>query len=196
MAPFINQIATLPLVSCHNMSLFPSALKSPVPATAQLVPTMPTRGVDETVGAVHKPDRHVATGIAPQYVALSVAVEVARAGHGPTRADRADKSSRQDRGAVHKPDRHVAAGSRHKMSLFPSPLKSPVADNGPAHAHLPTRGVDETWVPFMSQIATLPLVSRHNMSPKPSPLKSPVPAMAQLGPIADDRARQGSGCRS
>src|SRR5258705_10786018 len=30
-APFMNQIATLPLVSCQRMSLLPSPLKSPGP---------------------------------------------------------------------------------------------------------------------------------------------------------------------
>src|SRR6266852_5704150 len=35
-APFMNQIATLPLVSCHRMSLLRSPLKSPVSTIDQL----------------------------------------------------------------------------------------------------------------------------------------------------------------
>jgi hypothetical protein len=40
-APFINQIATLPLVSRQRMSLLPSPLKSRCPTMDQLVGTMP-----------------------------------------------------------------------------------------------------------------------------------------------------------
>src|SRR5262245_14520908 len=41
-APFMNQIATLPLVSCQRMSLLPSPLKSPVSMTDQVVGAEPT----------------------------------------------------------------------------------------------------------------------------------------------------------
>src|SRR5450830_602125 len=41
-APFINQIAVLPLVSRQRMSLMPSPLKSPVSTMDQLVGTVPT----------------------------------------------------------------------------------------------------------------------------------------------------------
>src|SRR5215468_7392160 len=40
--PFISQIATLPLVSCHTRSLLPSPLKSPIPTMDQVVPIFPT----------------------------------------------------------------------------------------------------------------------------------------------------------
>src|SRR5260370_2581473 len=38
----MNQIPTLPLVSCQRMSPLPSPLKSPVPATDQMVDIVPT----------------------------------------------------------------------------------------------------------------------------------------------------------
>src|SRR5262249_56749672 len=41
-APFISQIATLPLVSCQRTSPLPSPLKSPVPTTDHAVETVPT----------------------------------------------------------------------------------------------------------------------------------------------------------
>src|ERR1700722_13913625 len=44
--PFISQIETLPLVSCHRTSAMPSPLKSPVPTTDQTVGTKPS-DVDE-----------------------------------------------------------------------------------------------------------------------------------------------------
>src|SRR5262245_19708803 len=48
-APFISQIATLPLVvSRHRMSLLPSPSKSPVPAIDQLVGTFPTPALPVT----------------------------------------------------------------------------------------------------------------------------------------------------
>src|SRR5260370_8667748 len=43
--PFISQIATLPLVSRHRTSLFPSPLKSPVPTIDHVVGTFPTPAV-------------------------------------------------------------------------------------------------------------------------------------------------------
>src|SRR5260370_34546363 len=45
LVPFMNQIATLPLVSRHRTSLLPSPLKSPVPTTDQVVGTFPTPAV-------------------------------------------------------------------------------------------------------------------------------------------------------
>src|SRR5229473_476031 len=39
--PFMNQIATLPLLSCQRMSLLPSPLKSPVPTIDQVVGAEP-----------------------------------------------------------------------------------------------------------------------------------------------------------
>src|SRR5258707_5616622 len=46
LVPFMNQIATLPLVvSRHRISLLPSPLKSPVPTTDQVVGTFPTPAV-------------------------------------------------------------------------------------------------------------------------------------------------------
>src|SRR5260370_587859 len=45
LVPFMNQIATLPLVSRHRTSLLPSPLKSPVPTTDQVVGTFPTAAV-------------------------------------------------------------------------------------------------------------------------------------------------------
>src|SRR5258707_10488823 len=46
LVPFMNQIATLPLLaSRHRMSLLPSPLKSPVPTTDQVVGTFPTPAV-------------------------------------------------------------------------------------------------------------------------------------------------------
>src|SRR5260221_3136419 len=41
-APFMNQIATLPLLSCQRMSLLPSPLKSPVPTIDHPVEAEPT----------------------------------------------------------------------------------------------------------------------------------------------------------
>src|SRR5712691_3511029 len=41
-APFMNHIATLPLLSCQRMSLLPSPLKSPVPTIDQVVGAFPT----------------------------------------------------------------------------------------------------------------------------------------------------------
>src|SRR5262249_21674468 len=41
-APFMNQIATLPLVSCQRMSLLPSPSKSPVATIDQMVGAFPT----------------------------------------------------------------------------------------------------------------------------------------------------------
>src|SRR5712691_3687337 len=40
--PFMNQIATLPLLSCQRMSLVPSPLKSPVSTIVQAVDIFPT----------------------------------------------------------------------------------------------------------------------------------------------------------
>src|SRR6266404_7221169 len=40
--PFMNQIATLPPVSCHRMSLLPSPSKSPVSTIDQLAGAEPT----------------------------------------------------------------------------------------------------------------------------------------------------------
>src|SRR6266852_342897 len=40
--PFMNQIATLPLLSCQRMSLLPSPLKSPVSTIVQLVGAEPS----------------------------------------------------------------------------------------------------------------------------------------------------------
>src|SRR5499425_369096 len=46
LVPFMNQIATLPLVvSRHRTSLLPSPLKSPDPAILKLVATFPTPAV-------------------------------------------------------------------------------------------------------------------------------------------------------
>src|SRR5258708_17256791 len=46
LVPFMNQIATLPLVvSRHRISLLPSPLKSPVPTIDQVVGTFPTPAV-------------------------------------------------------------------------------------------------------------------------------------------------------
>src|SRR5262250_2185002 len=45
LVPFMNQTATLPLVSCHRTSLLPSPLKSPVPTMDQVVGTFPTPAV-------------------------------------------------------------------------------------------------------------------------------------------------------
>ena len=65
----MSQIATLPLLSRHNMSVFPSPLKSRLPAIVQLVLTC-REGIRQDLGAVHEPDRHVASGVTPQYVAM------------------------------------------------------------------------------------------------------------------------------
>src|SRR3974390_1148655 len=48
-APFMNQIAVLPLLSRQSRSLMPSPLKSPVSATDHVVGTLPTPPVEETV---------------------------------------------------------------------------------------------------------------------------------------------------
>src|SRR5208282_2758160 len=62
-------------------------------------------------GAVHLPDRHVAGRVAPEDVALAVAVKVAGTDDRPD-AGRHGGDVRgggvQDRGAVHLPDCHVA----------------------------------------------------------------------------------------
>src|SRR6266849_4221522 len=45
LVPFMNQIATLPLVARHRTSLLPSPLKSPVPTIDQVVGTFPIPAV-------------------------------------------------------------------------------------------------------------------------------------------------------
>src|SRR5208282_415348 len=162
--PFMNQIATSPLVSFHRMSLMPSPLKLPVSTTDQVVASEPSPALDKIAepfisqtallrerfvagsfnhptpptsvgvgaldgpdarrhggdvrgggvqdrGAVHLPDRRVAGRVVPENAALAGAVEVAgsadRPGAGRHGAD-VRGGGVQDRGAVHQPDRHVA----------------------------------------------------------------------------------------
>ena len=59
------------------MSLLPSPLKSPVPAIDQAVGTLPTQAVDETDVPFMNQIATIAAGVAPEDVALAVAVEVA-----------------------------------------------------------------------------------------------------------------------
>src|SRR5208282_3970223 len=78
--PFMNQIAASPLVSIHRMSLIPS---TSVGVGALDGPDARRHGADvrgggvQDRGAVHLPDRHVAGRVAPENVALAVAVKVA-----------------------------------------------------------------------------------------------------------------------
>src|SRR5712691_9394264 len=60
------------------------------------------------LGAVDEPDRHVAAGVAPQNVAVAVAVEVPGAGDRPGGRYVSDPHHLGDLRAVHQPDGHVA----------------------------------------------------------------------------------------
>ena len=94
--PFISQIATLPLLSCHRMSLLPSPLKSPVPTIVQVpgnIRDERSRRIQDS-RAVHFPNRDVAAGVTPQNVALAVAVVVAVSEHRPGAGNIRDERSR------------------------------------------------------------------------------------------------------
>jgi hypothetical protein len=76
-------------------------------------------GVDSSEGSgrrqdrqsVHEPDRGIAAGVAPENVALAVAVEVTGFPDRPIGGHCAEQPGRrQDRQAVHEPDRGIAAG--------------------------------------------------------------------------------------
>src|SRR5258708_28785461 len=60
--------------------------------------------------AIHEPDRHIATGVLPENVALAVAVKVAGPHDRPAGGSRADNRGLLDLRAVHHPPRHIAAG--------------------------------------------------------------------------------------
>src|SRR6516225_6815540 len=67
------------------------------------------RGLD--CSAVHEPDLHVARIVAPENVALPVAVEVSGADDRPAAGHIAEAERGGDRGTVHQPDHRLPAGA-------------------------------------------------------------------------------------
>src|SRR5215470_11543296 len=183
----MNQIATLPLVSCHTMSLLPSPLKSPVPTIDQVVGTFPIPAVLGFKTVVP---------FISQIAILPLVVSRHRMSHLPSPLKSPVPTMDQLVGTLPTPAvlgfktvvpfiSQIAilplVVSRQRMSHLPSPLKSPVPTMDQLAGTFPTPAAlgFKIVVPFISQIATLPLVSRQRMSHLPSPLKSPVPTMDQ-----------------
>src|SRR5499427_4623797 len=185
--PFMNQIATLPLVSCHRTSLLPSPLKSPVPTIDQVVGTFPTpavlgfKTVVPFISQIARLPRVVSRqrmSHLPSPLKSPVPTMDQLVGTFPTAAVLGFKTVVPFISQM----ATLPLVSRHRMSHLPSPLKSPVPTMDQLVGTFPTAAVlgFKTVVPFISQIATLPLVSRHRMSHLPSPSKSPVPTMDQV----------------
>ena len=112
--------------------------------------------------------------VAPQDVALAVAVEVAGAGDVPVESR---PCRRWLLTAIWLPFicqiASVPLSLRHRMSLLPSPLKSPVADHVPVAADRAERGAcRRCGCRSSARSPTVPSSLRHRMSVLPSPLKS------------------------
>src|SRR6266852_5933583 len=187
LVPFMNQIATLPLVvSRHRASLLPAPLRSTVPTRDQVVGTFPIPAVLGFKTVVP---------FISQIARLPLVVSRQRMSHLPSPLKSPVPTIDQLVGTFptpavlgfktvapfFSPIATLPLVSRQRMSHLPSPLKSPVPTMDQVVATFPTPAVlgFKTVVPFISQIATLPLVSLQRMSHLPSPLKSSVPTMDQ-----------------
>src|SRR5215471_6153619 len=172
LVPFMNQIATLPLVvSRHRMSDLPSPLKSPDPATLKLVATFPTPAVSgfktvvpfiSQIAMLPVLSRH-RTSLLPSPLKSPVPTIDQVVGTFPTPAVLGFKTVVPFISQIAILPLVV---SRQRMSHLPSPLKSPVPTMDQLVGTVPTPAVAafKTVVPFISQIATLPLVSLQGMS--------------------------------
>src|SRR6266852_5336927 len=180
LVPFMNQIATLPLVvSRHRASLLPAPLRSTVPTRDQVVGTFPTPAVLGFKTVVP---------FISQMATLPLVVSRQRMSHLPSPLKSPVPTMDQVLGTFPTPAvlgfktvvplisqiATLPLVSLQRMSHFPSPLKSPVPPIDQVLGTFPTPAVlgFKTVVPFISQIATLPLVSRQAMSLLPSALKS------------------------
>src|ERR1700754_4961859 len=155
LVPFISQIATLPNVSCHKMSLMPSPLKSPVPL------------IDHGPGTLATNELFAFNTLVPFISQIATLPDVSR--HRMSALPSPSKSpvpaTDQFGGTTPSPTVVIAfaplmsdiAGSlvralRHRMSPLPSPSKSPVPTTTQP-ATFPSDPVEATPVPFMNQIA-------------------------------------------
>src|SRR5258708_7108674 len=181
----MNQIATLPLVSCQRMSLLPSPLKSPVSTIDQVVGAepRPTDSMNSAPSISHTATLPLAsrhrTSLLPSPLKSPVPTTDQLVGTFPTPAVLGFKTVVPFISQIATLPLVV---SRQRMSHLPSPLKSPVPTMDQVVGTFPTPAVlgFNTVVPFISQIATLPLASLQRMSHLPSPLKSPVPTIDQV----------------
>src|SRR6266852_4690241 len=186
LVPFMNQIATLPLVvSRHRASLLPAPLRSTVPTRDQVVGTFPIPAVLGFKTVVP---------FISQIARLPLVVSRQRMSHLPSPLKSPVPTIDQVVGTFPTPAvlgfktvvpfisqiATLPLVSRQRMSHLPSPLKSPVPTIDQAVGTFPTTADCTTCVPFISHTPTLPLVSRKRMSHLPSPLKSPVPTMDQV----------------
>src|SRR5215467_6706529 len=147
LVPFMNQIATLPLVvSRHRTSLLPSPLKSPVPTIDQVVGTFPTPAVLGFKTVVP---------FISQIATLPLVVSRQRMSHLPSPLKSPVPTTDQLVGTFPTPAvlgfktvvpfisqiATLPLVSRQRMSDLPSPLKSPVPTTDQVVATFPTPAV-------------------------------------------------------
>src|ERR1700733_7657714 len=182
--PFMNQMATSPLVSCHTMSLAPLPSKSPVSATLHTVDRLPTPAVlglrivvpfISQIAMLPEVSRH-RMSLLPSALKSPVPATDHAAGMLPNVAVLEFRTVVPFISQI----ATLPLLLRHKMSALPSPLKSPTPTTVQFSGTLPRPEVLglRMVVALISQIAISPVeVLRHRMSAMPSPLKSPVPTM-------------------
>ena len=178
--PFMNQIAVLPRLSRHRMSLLPSPLKSPVPTMFQVGGTLPTRPPDEMVAPFIS---HTATlpllsrqRMSPMPSPLKSPTPTTDqvVGMLPTAAGRADRR------AVHEPHRGVAAGVVPQQVGLAVAVEVALADDRPGGGHAADAARRRHRRPVHQPERDIAAASRQTMSLMPSPLKSWVAAARGL----------------
>jgi hypothetical protein len=159
------------------MSVMPSPLKSPVPATDHVVGMFPTAAVDATVvpfmnqiEVLPRLSYHGMSVIPPPFKS-PVPITIQEVDTTPNDAD--DSTSAP---LISHRARWLVL-SRQRMSPKPSEIAR--ASDRPLVGTLPTARDCEICVPFMNQIAVFPVWSRHRRSLLPSPLKSRSPTIDQ-----------------
>src|ERR1700691_381187 len=176
-----------PLVSTQRISLLPSPLKSPVPATDHVSGMVPTLVVLEFVGVVP---------FISQIATVPLLLLRHRMSAMPSPLKSPTPTTDQLVGTLPRPELlgfkivvpfisqidKSPVVSRHRMSAMPSPLKSPTPTTDQLVGTLPRPELlgFKIVVPFISQIDKSPAVSRQRMSAKPSPLKSRWPTIDQV----------------
>ena len=105
--------------------------------------------------AVHQPERQVPDIVAPNDVALIIAVELANADHRPICRDVAPPVDDPTEVPLMNQIAVFPLVSRQSKSLMPSPLKSPVPTIVQLADTLPTALDNRTPEPFISQTARL-----------------------------------------
>ena len=173
--------ATVPvLVSRERMSVLPSPLKSPMPATTQLLGTGP-RPTDSHGRSIHLPNRYVRRTCCARECRRWSTPMILQFGGGTVPRFTVDEMA----ASIHKPDRQVAGIILPEKSPMPSPFMSPVPIDVPSGWHVADSG---------RRGHRQPIHEPHVDVAIGVPPQQVSVAVAIEVALADDRVRAGYGC--